>query len=87
MNIEIGDKYVVTADQYQYILNERKIVKEGKNAGSEYQQTIGYYPKISQLVSALLHLVGRTSEVKSLQGLELYVERVAGECELAFKGE
>ncbi|MGM5532524.1 DUF5405 family protein [Mixta calida] len=87
MNIEIGDKYVVTADQYQYILNERKIVKEGKNAGGEYQQTIGYYPKISHLVSALLHLVGRTSEVQSLEALEKYVERVAGECELAFKGE
>ncbi|WP_237680779.1 DUF5405 family protein [[Erwinia] mediterraneensis] len=47
MQISISEKYVVTGDQYQYILNERKTVKEGKNAGSEYQQTVGYFPKLS----------------------------------------
>lgn len=85
MQISIGEKYVVTGDQYQYILNERKTVKEGKNAGSEYQQTVGYFPKLSQLVAALLHLECRTTDVASLEHLEKYIERVAAQCERAFK--
>lgn len=31
--IELGDKYVVTGSTHDLILNEKKIVKEGKNAG------------------------------------------------------
>ncbi|CAC0117640.1 hypothetical protein SPC668_04711 [Salmonella enterica subsp. enterica serovar Paratyphi C] len=27
IHIEIGDKWVITSDQYQFILNEKKVVK------------------------------------------------------------
>lgn len=46
MEISIGDKYVITADQYQYVLQERKTKKDGKDAGGEYLSTIGYYTKL-----------------------------------------
>ncbi|MCP5613306.1 DUF5405 family protein, partial [Klebsiella pneumoniae] len=51
LRIEIGDKWVITSDQYQFILNEKKVVKSGKKAGEEWLDTIGYYPKINQLIS------------------------------------
>lgn len=85
MQIEIGDKYVLTADQYQYIIQEKKTVKEGKNAGSEYLSLVGYYPKLSQAISALIHLDVQLSDVQTLQGMEQHVNRVALQCEQAFK--
>lgn len=41
IRIEVGDKWVITSDQYQFILNEKKVVKSGKNAGEEWLGTIG----------------------------------------------
>lgn len=32
IRIEIGDKWVITSDQYQFILNEKKVVKSGKKS-------------------------------------------------------
>ncbi len=54
LRIVIGDKWVITSDQYQFILNEKKVVKSGKKAGEEWLDTIGYYPKINQLISGLI---------------------------------
>lgn len=85
MQIDIGERYVLTADQYQYIIQEKKTVKEGKNAGSEYLSLVGYYPKLSQAISALIHLDVQLSDVHTLQAMEQHVNRVALQCEQAFK--
>ncbi|WP_257574501.1 hypothetical protein [Hafnia alvei] len=44
MQIEIGE-YVITSDTYNLILNEKKVAKEGKSAGEERLQSIGFYSK------------------------------------------
>ncbi|MDI9276226.1 DUF5405 family protein [Pantoea sp. EABMAA-21] len=85
MQIDIGDKYVLTADQYQYIVQEKKTVKEGKNAGSEYLSLVGYYPKLSQAINWLIHLDVQLSDVQTLQAMEQHINRVALQCEQAFK--
>lgn len=85
MQIDIGDKYVLTADQYQYIVQEKKTVKEGKNAGSEYLSLVGYYPKLSQAIAGLIHLDVQLSDVQTLQAMEQHINRVALQCEQAFK--
>jgi len=87
MRIEIGDKYLVTADQYNYILQEKKVAKEGKNAGSEYMQNIGYFTRISQLVTTLIHLEVRQSDITSLSEMDALIKSVGTQCELAFKAE
>ncbi|MDE1188535.1 MAG: DUF5405 family protein [Pantoea sp.] len=84
MYIELGDKYVLTADQYQYIVQEKKTVKEGKNAGSEYLSLVGYYPKLSQAISSLINLDVQLSDVQSLHAMEQHINRVALQCEKAF---
>ncbi|EOS94693.1 DUF5405 family protein [Erwinia tracheiphila] len=84
MKIDIGDKYVLTVDQYQYIVREKKIAKEGKNAGSEVLALVGYYPKIHQAISALINLDVNLSDVQSLQAMQQHIERVAMQCEKAF---
>lgn len=33
IRIEIGERYVVTSDSFQFILHEKKRAESGKNAG------------------------------------------------------
>ncbi|EBE4781468.1 hypothetical protein FHK17_18985 [Salmonella enterica] len=85
IRIEIGDKWVITSDQYQFILNEKKVVKYGKKAGEEWLDTIGYYPKINQLISGLIHHHIQTTTVTSLVEMAAEIERVGNLCTAAVK--
>lgn len=87
IRIEVGDKWVITSDQYQFILNEKKVAQSGKKAGEEWLDTIGYYPKINQLISGLVHHQIHNSEIKSLKGMADEIERIGHLCFSAFKGD
>ncbi|EGZ4375697.1 hypothetical protein AA129_002401 [Salmonella enterica subsp. enterica serovar Lexington] len=76
IRIEIDDKWVITSDQYQFILNEKKVVKSGKNAGEEWLDTIGYYPKINQLISVLIHHHIQQSSITTLDAMAAEIERI-----------
>ncbi|MGK4352092.1 DUF5405 family protein [Enterobacter sichuanensis] len=86
IRIEIGDKWVITSDKYQFILNEKKVAKSGKNAGEEWLDTIGYYPKINQLISGLLHHHIHSSDIASIEAMAAEIERVGQLCIVAFEG-
>ncbi len=79
------DKYVITSDEYQFILNEIKINKEGKNIGQERFQTIGYYPRLEQLIKKLILLEIRRSDIKSLQDMSDKINQFATEISLKIK--
>ncbi|HAK8512588.1 TPA: hypothetical protein H2W85_004200 [Salmonella enterica] len=85
LRIEIGDKWVITSDQYQFILNEKKVVKSGKKAGEEWLDTIGYYPKINQLISGLIHHHIQTATINSLVEMAAEIERVGNLCTAAVR--
>lgn len=84
VRIEIGDRYVVTSDQFQFILREKKIAKTGINTDKEYLDTVGYYPKLSQLVSGLFHHSILNGDATTFESLAVQVERVAEQCQAAF---
>ncbi|EHG5810303.1 hypothetical protein J4M08_004395 [Salmonella enterica subsp. enterica serovar Nottingham] len=84
LRIEIGDKWVITSDQYQFILNEKKVVKSGKNAGEEWLDTVGYYPKINQLISGLIHHHINISAITSLKAMAAEIDRIGELCNEAF---
>ena len=84
IRIEIGDKWVITSDQYQFILNEKKVAQSGKKAGEEWLDTIGYYPKINQLISGLIHHYIHNSELQTLNDIASGIERLGMLCESAF---
>lgn len=84
ISIEIGDRYVVTSDQFQFILRERKLAKSGNDAGKEYLDTVGYYPKLNQLVSGLLHHSILTGDATTFEALAVQVARMAEQCQAAF---
>lgn len=53
INIAIGPDLLVTADQYQFILNEMREVKSGNKAGQRVPVPVSYHPTIEKLVHAL----------------------------------
>ncbi|MFH7829251.1 DUF5405 family protein [Kluyvera chengduensis] len=85
IHIEIGDKWVITSDQYQFILNEKKVAKSGKKAGEEWLDTIGYYPKINQLINGLLHHHIQTAELVALEEIAAEIELIGQMCAAAFQ--
>lgn len=84
IRIEIGDKWVVTSDQYQFILNEKKVAQSGKKAGEEWLDTIGYYPKINQLISGLIHHHIHNSAITSIEAMVAEIEHIGELCSDAF---
>lgn len=86
IRIEVGDKWVITSDQYQFILNEKKVVKSGNKAGEEWLDTIGYYPKINQLVSGLIHHHIHGSPNTTINAMAVEIERIGQLCLTAIKG-
>lgn len=86
LRIEIGDKWVITSDQYKFILNEKKVVKSGKKAGEEWLDTIGYYPKINQLISGLIHHHIHGSDITAIDAMAAEIERVGQLCIAAIEG-
>lgn len=85
IRIEVGDKWVIS-DQYQFILNEKKVVKSGKKAGEEWLDTIGYYPKINQLISGLIHNQIHGSDITAIDAMAVEIERVGQLCIAAIQG-
>lgn len=82
--IEVGDRFVVTSDQFQFILQEKKTSVTGKNAGKEWLSTVGYYPRLSQLITGLMMHGALTCEARCLGELNAQIERTARECAKAF---
>lgn len=85
IRIEIGDKWVITSDQYQFILNEKKVVKSGNKAGEEWLDTIGYYPKFNQLISGLIHHHIQHSSITTLDAMAAEIERIGEMCASSIK--
>ncbi|EMF8515160.1 hypothetical protein AWI17_22595 [Enterobacter asburiae] len=84
VNIVVDNKFVITSDQFQFILQEKKIAKSGKNAGKEWLDTVGFYPTIDKLVSGLvLHNI-LTGEACQFSELEKQVEQIGQKCLEAF---
>ncbi|WP_449550304.1 DUF5405 family protein [Lelliottia amnigena] len=84
IHIRVGDRFVVTSDQYQFILQEKKTAKSGKNTGKEWLDTVGFYPSISKLVSGLaLHYIF-TGDARQFSDLEKQIEQLGQKCQEAF---
>jgi len=77
IRIELGDKYVVTGSAHDLILSEKKISKEGKNAGQEILSRLGYYSKFEHLVRELMHKEILESEAQILQELRDHIQKVS----------
>ena len=84
INIPVGDKWVITSDSLQFILNKTKVAHSGAKKGQEYLEAVGYYPRISQLINGLIHFHVRDSDIKDISALSDELERIGAMCGDAF---
>jgi hypothetical protein len=84
INIVVDNKYVITSDQFQFILQEKKVAKSGKNAGKEWLDTVGFYPTINKLISGLVVHNIFTGDARQFSDLEEQVEQLGQKCLEAF---
>lgn len=84
MELKIGLKYVVTSTTHDFVLNEVKTVKEGKNAGNETLSVVGYFTKLSQLVTYLIAHDIKGSDVDSLCAMDSRINELAKSMQEAF---
>ncbi|CAI1017206.1 DUF5405 family protein [Serratia ficaria] len=75
MHIEIGDKYVITADKYQFIVNQKmQFGNDSKHAGQSYLKQIAFCPTIGQVATVLTMNEVRSSEAKTLQEMQAQID-------------
>lgn len=84
IHIPVGDKWVITSDSLQFILNKTKVAQSGTKKGQDYLEAVGYYPRMSQLVNGLIHFHIRDSDVQSISALADELERIGAICGDAF---
>ncbi|WP_411501402.1 hypothetical protein [Bacillus thuringiensis] len=75
MEICIGEKYKITSDAYNVIINQKyqKESKEGEEIKFDYK-TIGFYPNVEKACIALLDKELRESEATAIKDLMLEIK-------------
>lgn len=68
-NLELFDGYFITADKYEYVLNETKIYEEGKNIGKGYTNAIGYYSTLQGVLKGFMQMQLKMSEIRTITEL------------------
>lgn len=86
MFIKIDDKYSITSDARQYILQEGKEVLEGENKGQVYYNPIGYYGTITAALKGYKELKIRSSNVTTINELMQLIEDLDNKIETLLKG-
>jgi hypothetical protein len=76
INIELNDKYNITSDKLNFILQEKRISKKTNNVRLV---DVGYYGEFQQLVNALIQKEIKESDVTSLKELGLLINTVTNE--------
>lgn len=81
MEVYLNEKYAVTSDYYNYILNTVSIVQSGEKKGQTRLKPIKYFGTVESLLKELVQLeirnVDSINELKdTLEYLELMIEEL-----------
>jgi len=85
MKIPVG-KYVITSDPYQYIVNEKKISKKGKNMGKEYLTPASYHNTVESAMQDIIERRIRSCEATTIKELIQEVGQIKTTVKQALKG-
>lgn len=69
MKIKIDDKYQITSDSMQYILQEKKQTKKDDVEVKDYEVNLGYYSTITNALQGYKELQIRNSDVTTIDEL------------------
>lgn len=88
MELDLNEKYRVVTDEYNFILQEKRIIGSKKpatrspdacNVGKVKYTNLGYYSNLSSLVHGLITCEIRISEVDEINEIEMLVKRCTQE--------
>ena len=79
MRLDINDKYCITSDSAQMVVNEKRISKGEKTAGEEALNPIGYMRTINECYKFLLQRQIRESNASGFSALMEEVRRIEEE--------
>lgn len=88
MELDLNEKYRVVTDEYNFILQEKRIIGSKKpatrspdacNVGKVKYTNLGYYSNLSSLVHGLITREIRISEVDEINEIEMLVKRCTQE--------
>lgn len=80
--VKINEKYFISADSNNYILQEKSTVKdkESKNFGQDVYTSLGYYQSLEGVLNGVLknetRLFLNKSEINSLIELKEYIKQL-----------
>lgn len=83
MKIKIDNKYQVTADSMNYILQEKKTSKDKEK---DYVVNAGYYGTITNALKAYKKIQIRNSDVTTINELLKFIKEIDKKIELVLKG-
>jgi len=69
VKLVLDNRYQITSDTYNYILQERKTTKIDDGETKEYEVNIGYYSTITNALKGYKELQIRTSNVATVNEL------------------
>lgn len=68
MRLDINDKYCITSDERQYVVNQIGATgPESKEPGTEVLRPLGYFSTLNQCLKYLVNKQVRESDCKSLK--------------------
>ncbi|HAV3581140.1 hypothetical protein V6347_16630 [Acinetobacter baumannii] len=88
MELDLNEKYRVVTDEYNFILQEKRIIGSKKpatrspdasNVGKVKYTNLGYYSNLSSLVHGLITREIRISEVDEINEIEMLVKKYTQE--------
>lgn len=69
MQVQIDENYKISSDLNNFILQEKRVAKQGKNEGKEHWVDIGYFSKLQTVLEYYIQRCLRTSEIDTLTKL------------------
>lgn len=70
INIQIDENYRITSDPHNIILQERRVIKEGPNAGTEEWDGIKYHSSLQQALESYSHTIVLNSAAQTIGELK-----------------
>lgn len=89
VDIRIDEDYKITSDEYQYILQEKKVKKNSKdkeNIGETYWVSRGYHGSIESALKGYKKVKIHHSDIKNIEQLLNKIEEIDKKIESVLKG-
>lgn len=79
MEINLGNDWYISKDNYNWILSKKQEIKEGKSKGGYRLATAGYYNSIEQLIRAAIEKDVADPQIRTLVDLKQHLDRICND--------